>query len=391
MFELPDHISKISDSINECSKKNGLKLFIIEDLALYIFTGNTDFLSSNKLHYIISYDIKFDTNSLYKSLIKKIVINKEVENSKNRYHFVSSGFEIIIDILQNFDPNTDIRGKRFNFDMITYDIDSKEIKLPLHLNTSELLNIYDSSSWSFEDVLGFVMWSGKFPSVQINSKQLDKLKLMSLGTLKESLGTTWEEQIEKILLLRRSGCALKFIAFTFIDGTAWVFKVLIDYMISMGIGINDESNIDTVFNDKKYELVDLYNEFFLSTKTQETTEEKTHRLTTTMKLLFDSPNLNIPRPYVSQVRSMAGGILGRCCLGSDIGGSIAFFGCGENMTEEECNSYPVSCTDNNPCLREHQSFLHIPDENWDLISVDFREWCPSQVCPDANNIHCLQP
>jgi hypothetical protein len=398
MHKFPDGIQTVLSAVSHCAKHNGCNVFLRGNLVLYHLTGNSEFLQEQQIDLVISYEAGFDTHQLYQCLIQHVTISREIENSSSRYHIISLGYEIKIDLIHQFDPTRLMQANRFgsfNLDMLFYDLFREEIRHPpgVLADVNYLKNTKMQQDWIFEDILGFVMWIGRLAKVTVDDKQLEHLKSISLGLIKESLDVTWEEQIENILLLRRSGAALRFIAATFVDGMAWTFKVFIDYMISMNVGINEESNIETVFNEKKFELVDLYNEFFLADKkVKETADEIYHRLNTILKLLFDSPNLSIPRPYINKIRTMAGGVLGRCCLGSNSGGSISFFGCGTNIEEEECIGFPVNCSTpgSGQCLREHPSFAHIPELNWDLISVDHREWCPNQVCPDADNIHCLQ-
>lgn len=398
MYKLPDSIQTTLNVINHCAKRNDCEIFLHGNLIMYILTGNHDFLREQKIDLVISYKTGLDTHRLYQCMIQHITINREIENSLSRYHVISSEHEIRIDLIHQFDPEQMIHSNQFgsfNLDLLFYDITREEIRSPqgVSIDSGHLKNIKNHEDWVFEDILGFVTWVGRLPKVIIDEEQLGHLKLISLGITKESLDITWEEQIEEILLLRWSGAALHFIATTFVDGMTWTFKILVDYMISMNVGINEESNVETVFSEKKFELLDLYNDFFLADKrVRESADEVYHRLNTVLKLLFDSPNLSIPRPYINRIRTMAGGTLGRCCLGSDSGGSIVSFGCGTNIEEEECIGFSVNCSvpGSGQCLREHPSFAHIPDLSWNLISVDHREWCPNQVCPDVDNIHCLQ-
>lgn len=388
--EFPDNIKHFLERIHHCAKKNGYKTFLYGNFALYKITGNKNFLKTQNIKVILSFNSNFNQQEFYQCLTEHINITKETEMSSSKYSFVSS-FNVEIDLVYNFDPTNLDQVKqfgRFNFDVNFYDLDTNIfISPPFLSDTSTLKNI--NSDWVFEDILGFLIWAGKLPEIKINTEQYKKLRLLSLEALKESLDITWLEQIEDILLLRYSGSALRFAADTFADGKPWIFKVLIDYIISMSVSINDGSNIETVFNEKKYALINLYNDFFLEDKSkEETPEDIQHRLTMILRILFDSPNLDIPRPYINKIRVMSGGILGRCCLGTSVGGNISFFGCGNDIEEEDCLGLPVNCTGNNQCLRDHSSFAHIPATNWDLIPVDFREWCPGQICPDANNIHC---
>lgn len=398
MHNLPTRLQTLLDTVNHCLRQLDSKAFLYGDALLYQMTGNEGLLLNKEINIIISYDVDFNVNTLYQQLIQRIVINKEIERSETLYHIASMGFELKMNLVFQFDPTRLIQAKqfgRFNFDVLFYDLSTKELRHPPEVSDdiSTLTNINDPEGWAFEDILGFARKIGTLSEITIDERQNEHLKNISLAMVPESLDTSWDEEIEDILLSRHPGSALRFLAETFVDGMPWIFKTLVDYMISLDVPINEESTIETVFNEKKFNLTNLYNDHFLAEKQAfETSDEIHHRLTTTLKLLFDSPNLVIPKPYVNRIRTMAGGVLGRCCLGSKVGGAIQFFGCGENIEQEDCLGLPVFCTGGDPCLKEHPAFSHIPENNWQLITVTNREWCPDQVCPEGDPpIHCLPP
>ncbi len=396
MHNLPIQLQILLDTVNHCSKQSDSTVYLYGDALLYQLTGNENLLLSKNINMIISHDVGFDVHELYQRLIGHIVITKEIENSSTRYHVASGGYELKMDLVYQFDPTRLIQAKqfgRFNIDTLFYNLSIKELRHPPEISddVSTLLNVNDPQSWGFEDVLGFARKVGTLSEIKVDKNQEQILKNISLAMVQESLNTSWDEEIEDILLSRHPGVALKFLTTTFADGMPWVFKTLVDYMISLNVPINEEATIESVFSEKKFNLVDLYNDYFLADKKSfETPDEVHHRLTTTLKLLFDSPNLTIPKPYVNRIRTMAGSTLGRCCLGSNAGGMIAFFGCGTDIEEEECLGLPVFCQGSDPCLRDHRAFAHIPVNNWSIITITDREWCPDQVCPDATNVHCLE-
>lgn len=398
MLEFPTAHNKLIQAINHCTKQNNGHLYIHGNSVLFKLTSDSYFLKEQLLKLVVSYEKEFNTANLHQCLISHITVHKEIENSISRYQFIANKIEIIIDLVKDFDPTRLSQTKQFgvfNIESVFIDAETNELKTPLEvssLNPIVLKNLKPLKEWDLSDIAGFIKWSGTIPETMIDQDQLQYLRNISLSGLKEPLEISWNEIIEQILLLRRSGAALRFMTNTFIDGVAWTFKTLVDYVIGMNISISEETNIDTLLNDKKFQIIDLYNEFFLDDKViLESRDEVYHRLNLLLKVLFDSPNMNIPKPFINKIRAMSAGALGRCCLGSDVGGTIAFFGCGNNLEEEECLGLPVNCSDNNLCLREHTSFIHIPTENWDAISVNYREWCPDQACPEADNIHCLKP
>lgn len=395
MHNLPVRLQTLLDTVSHCSQQSDSTAYLYGDALLYQLTGNEELVLNKEINIIIAYDVDFDVRKLYQRLIRYIVISKEIENSDTRYHIASMGYELKMELVYQFDPTRFVQVKqfgRFNIDTLFYNLSTQELRHPPEVSsdTSFLININDPEEWIFEDILGFARKVGTLSEIKIDENQKQKLKNISLGVIQESLDISWDEEIEDILLSRHPGTALLFLTDTFVDGMPWIFKILIDYMISLNVQINEESTIETVFNNKKFNLVNLYSDYFLAEKKSfETSDEIHHRLTTTLKLLFDSPNLVIPKPYVNRIRTMAGGVLGRCCLGSKVAGTIAFVGCGENIDEEDC-LLPVFCNGSDQCLQEHPAFSHISDNVWQTLLVTHHEWCPDQVCPDAASIHCLQ-
>lgn len=391
MDNLSPRLQILLASVSHCIKQNDGKAFLHGDLLLRQLTGNKE-LTSNKVKLVVASEVSFEVHKFYQCLGKHIVVNREIESSDKKYHIMTSGFELILDLVPGFDPTRLVAAKEFghfNIDMLFRDIDTQELRHPPEVSpdVSLLQNLIPPEEWNFEDVLGFVEKKGTFPDIEVDAEQYQRLRDLSLAMTRESLDVSWEEEIERVLLSRHPGSAMKFLSETFVDGMPWTFKVLIDYLIDMDVPVNEEATIETVFDDKKFEKVDLYNDYFLTEKKSfETVEELQHRLTTTVKLFFDSPTLIIPKPYIHRVQAMAGGTLGRCCLGS----SGTYFGCGENIDEIDCHLPQFCSAGSDQCLQQHPSFAHISEQNWDTLIVTHREWCPDQVCPEDNAVHCLE-
>jgi uncharacterized membrane protein YgcG len=391
MRSFPDLLQTLLDNIVNCSKEQDNIPYLYGDS---LWCESIDFLPKN-VNIIVSHDESFDSKLFYQSLLRHVEISQEIEMSDTSYHVIAMGFNLKIDLVYQFDPTRLVEARRFgrfNIDTIFFDLIQGELRHPPEISNdvSTLIN-NSSEQWGFADILGFAEKVGSFPEITIDKEQRKKLENISLSVVEESWDTNWLEAIEDILLSRHPGSALYFMTRTFVDGMPWVFKMLADYVVSLDVPVNEDSTIETVFNKEKIDLVNLYNDYFLEKKnTFETFDEIHHRLTTTLKILFDSPNMVIPKPSTRRFRAMAAGELGRCCLGTKVGSTIVFVGCGENIEEEDCLGLPVFCEGGNPCLKEHSAFSHIPDNIWENITITNREWCPDQVCPDADNIHCLE-
>lgn len=389
MHKLPEHIRLISRAISACCRILGQKILFCGDVALYMATGDIDVLKLFTIEAIVIAD-DIEAERLYKCLRQRITINKEIENSKQLYHFITEGVEIILRSSSDFDP-TDINQTAtispFNIGRIFYDLDNDKLVHPDGMSLSPIKNLLDR--WEFNDIVDLLRYIGTLRDAQVDPEQLNKLSDLSLSSFKEPIDATWEDKIESILLLPKPGTALKFLVTTFIDGAPWVFQRLIDYIIYLNVSLNEDSTIDTVFTNKKFDLIDVYNDFYLSSqKTKETSVDLQKRLTTTLKLLFDSPSLSIPKAHISRAQVMQVGVMGRCCLGVGAGGNIFEVACGSPIEKDECQGLEIFCgAGSTECLSEHPAFT---GTDFNLIPLPtHRAWCADQVCPPTGNVDCV--
>jgi len=390
MHKLPEKINLIRRSIYHCCKSLNVDVFFCGNGVLYEILGDGNLLRDFTIDAVITSSITPD--KLYSCLKERIKINKEIENSPEVYHFTSDGYEVILKFENNIDiHNIDHAQKISNIslDLNFYDPYNQSFFNPTEKD-AELSTTLKclSEEWGANDIISFIRYAGTLDELEIIPEELEKLRNTSLSSFKESYYLTREEVIEQILLLPKPGSALEFITSTFLDGAPWLFSNLADYMIYLNVPMNEDITISSVFKKNKLELVDVYNDFFLSSLAfKETAEEIHKRLTTTLKLLFDSPNLVIPKAYISKVQVMADGVLGRCCLGIGSSGTVYTVACGYPIEETDC-SLPIFCTQpGEECLSQHPAFS---DTDWNSIpSPTHRAWCPDQICPPDGNIDCV--
>ncbi len=391
MHKLSEKISFIRRTIYSCCKRLGGDIFFHGNGVLYEIFGDNNFLRDFTIEALIPSEINAD--DLYGCLKERIKISREIENSPEIYHFVSEGYEVVLHFKHGLDPRNAANATKLantSLDLNFYSPESQSFFNPLEENTEVATSLRClKDEFEFRDILSFIKYAGTSNEITFDPDQLKHLKDVSMFSFKDPVYTTWEDIIEQILLLPQPGVAVKFISQAFLDGAPWLFNSLADYMIYVNVPMNEDVTIDSVFEEKKLSLIDVYNDFFLSGQAfKETSDEVHKRLTTTLKLLFDSPNLKIPKAHISRVRVMAGGELGRCCLGAGATGTIHTVACGYPIEEEDCRALPIFC--NQPggeCLEEHPAF-NSTDFNT-IPTPSHRSWCANKICPPEGNVDCV--
>ncbi len=405
MHNFPEQLRNIIEKLNHCARRHDGRLLIRGNLALFAMSGKDEYIKNHIIEAIISHTGDFQYNKFYEYLTQRIVVSRELESSINFCHIISGTHNIKLNIEENFDPhnvNDVYKFGRTNLDAIFYDPNSRSLEYPSRVSLDDNVVKTLSDTWDINSVISIIEHVGRTSTTEVDPDDLNRLKTMPLSGLDDTADFSWNEKIESILLLPWSGKSLKFMVETFPDGQAWTFQSLVDYMISLNVDISEEADVYSVFNEKKFKIMDLYNEFFLSEKKwEEKPKEIQYRLNTLVKLLFDSPDLNIVRPYINQIGIMAGGVLGRCCIGwNSIGQSgpggdhFDRWNCGNGIDASDCLNSEFLCETGN-CIQQNPSFAHIPDHEWEgfaqfpLTIPNLREWCADQICPpDRSHVHC---
>lgn len=296
MHNIPEQLSQILQSISVASRKLKITPYMYGDMSRTVCS--TGIISRYVVDIVLFCTSKWDVQEFYNLLSQNITINREVENSQEIYSIVSYPYLIKLVIKNDNSFLTSGLGG-FTMDNNFIHLDDKDPKCdesPIIIEHSKHV-----SKWNSEDILSFAIKYGMYPESVIDELQLSQLRFISLNNLKHEFGVNHVDIVGDIISTERPGRALLFIQNTFPDGKEWILNNLITLMSRMNAPINEDVTIDRVLSNKKLELVDIYNEFFLFGKNIESSSEKKNRVLNTLRLLFDSPTLSISTPYIDRV------------------------------------------------------------------------------------------
>jgi len=304
MSNLPTKTQDILKAISRSARDGGYTAYLGGELVKTYFIDQYVPCPSNVIDIIISYDIKFDTYRFYNDLIKTITINAELENTSEKYTIISGSYILHFQPKQQFDPLSNTVGS-FTIDQVVVNLHNQKIIDPHDVTQSSdilIRHIADSKHWNLKDILGFATKVGSFEKSVIHDEQMLQLQKISLELIKPAIGESTNDLLSDMLLSHYPGKSLEFICNTFQSGRLWLFNRMLDLVSSLNVPISEEVSANSLFSAKKFELINVYNEFFLFDKKQsESGEEKKHRLLTTLRQLFDSPSLSIDIPYIDRV------------------------------------------------------------------------------------------
>lgn len=278
------------------------KSYIVGSFAKYLITQDELYLRQNKIIEVIVCSNDFNINNFYNNLIKHITINKEIKNTEYRYTILSGFYIIDFHIKESIEEY--LLKQEFTIDNVIYDIlkdepfdPSNSIQDLLEYKLNSL-----SSNWTISTIIGFAVNVGNNEKFTINKEDAEKLKDIKLNETKLSPFKNNLDLMKEVLLSNYPGNSIKFI-FSFSDGKEWFFNQLINLILDMNIQMSENISLENI--EKKLDTINIYNEFFLYDKTTgESTQERTHRITTNLKILTDTPNIQIEIPYIDHVASI---------------------------------------------------------------------------------------
>jgi len=311
MNHFPGHITSLFDTISKAAVDQNIHAFAFGNITRLGVTGNDRYLRDNEIQIVLSGNV--NTPRLYEILSESITINKEIKHSKGQYSIVSDGLILQFNIKKSFDPSSidDIKElSSFTIDAIFYNLRTSEI-IDItggisDLTSDSIIKSIHDTPWNIDIIFALSNRMGYFENANLHKDHTTEIKNISLRSFKEPLNSTFSEEIIELLVTPFPGNSFNFIIETFTDGQKWLTEHLLCLSSYFNIPINENINIDNILNPKVLELINIYNEFFLFNKIEpETSSERKNRIVTSLRLLFDSPEFNIPNPYIDKVSVMS--------------------------------------------------------------------------------------
>ncbi len=333
-YILPEKTNSALTAIKNAAAAHHIRAFLFGDTIKFEQTGLSQFLSKNTIDVVLSG--KVDVHDFYMTLSNEVTINQEVENSDYRYSVLSDNFILTFELQENFDPKdlASVRDvARFNIDAIFRDLETDEVIDPgnglssLRSEKPTIKSIIPSEAWTATDILGFALSRGSFEDAIVDESDLISLGKITLGGLREPIDISYKDLVLDILLTLVPGKALSFIGTTFPDGKEWVFGQLLDLMVSFNVPLSSDVTPSSILDDKKLELVNVYNQFFLHGREEyEIPADRKNRIITTLRLLYDSPSLDIRIPYIDRVSVLSSSLFEESTAGGPGSQAISLFG-----------------------------------------------------------------
>lgn len=312
MLNLPSKLIEALNHIADSASHMGMKAYL---------HGHTLHRALRALEYkgtiinvVLCCKNNFDITLFYSHLTKKLTINKQLENSQGKYVVVAKPYVFDFDIVHSLDDAS--KDFYFSLDGLLFDLHDHQIKDLTGRGQSDissqpviLKSLKPKKDWTIKEVLSFPAKSALFDA-KIDDQDQTDLRSIYLSQCKNSDLLSNREILLDILLSERPGKALSVILEIFKDGHDWLINALIELSIYYNIALSEDLVVSEIISSNKLELIDVYNEFFLFEKTDlETPEQRKKRLTTSMRLLLDSPSINITTPYIDNVSVLTSAML----------------------------------------------------------------------------------
>ena len=170
----------------------------------------------------------------------------------------------------------------FTIDQIYYNIKENKLidttgeglnhftSLPMIIKTTA-----DKDHWNEDLALQFLLKVGTFYEAQIDDEDFASLKEMPFEHFNE---------LEMLLLLNRPGTAIKTLLELFPESEKAMFDALLKIFFNWKVSIRENMSPLKVFNEEKFNLLDLYSDYFNSSKDE---AEKRKKAITLAKILIE--------------------------------------------------------------------------------------------------------
>lgn len=255
--------------------------------------------SSNVIEFIIGYSDNFDKVKFWSELCKYIVVNKEIKNTPEEYFVVSEDFVLAFHLIHSFEYEKTKKFCSVNVDGLCYDLQNEFFIDPIAETISEPIKIeslIQINQWRLSDFIELVSKYADFENASI-----EDLSSIDIEKLRPSFESTQDLMIKILLSLFPGKCIKKICSV--INGSKWLTNNLINLAIEYNIPIKEDISIDNFLNETKLKILDVYGEFFGSQKGIENIDQIQSRLSTNLRLLFETSNTDLHIPYIQNVKS----------------------------------------------------------------------------------------
>lgn len=303
MTNFPTKLIPVIEAIQKASVKQNIKAYLFGSPVHYLITEKNAYSRDKNIEIALICSDIFNVSSFYETLVNFIEINREIENSSNRYYVLAKPY--ILDFKIYYNSNIEqIQSKKstglFYNDSIAYDISEEKIIDPKNTIDNNILKPKkDIENFSPSEIFSLITALGQ--GYEINKEHIIKLSTLRLKNITEPV-EGYEKIVLKMLLSQEPGTCLDFIKRTFPDSDVWLFRNVINSALSLNVALPEAIKPEEVFSNKRFELINAYSDFYLNhTGEVETEEERRERLSAVMRLLFDSPNIDVATPYIDNV------------------------------------------------------------------------------------------
>lgn len=291
MRNIPEDFQKILTSVALAATTSNVEAFLLRDSAIYML--NEQYIIPSALE--IALQGKYDFQAFYSSLSQSITVNREILHTDKRYVILVESV-YLLDITGCESAAQLVSLEPTQARQLLYNIRSRDFVQPdaQRVARSGKLN---RSSLDVESVVALAHLAGND-----SEADLPEIEQQRLASVPAVAGFSLTDALGNLLLTRQPGTALRFMRDKFIDGKSWLFERLLELVGSVNVGVSEQSTPDAVLSDKKLDLINVYSEFYLHDRvTPETTELRTKRTNSALRLLFDAPSLGSEQPYIDSV------------------------------------------------------------------------------------------
>lgn len=278
---IPTKTQLLLETLRDAVKQNSIYL-VGEYLLSVVFEQS---LPSIMDFVVVGDNLQVD--SIYKKLSSIRTVNREIEHTDDNWRIVSEDLILNFSRISAEDWKKRLSSILVSTDQLAYDLSTTQLPSP----PASIAMVQPKASWTTADILQYALalsMTGLAKSADFEGVLLNKLPQKQTDIL------------SSIVLSRQPGIAFSFLVETFDDGRQWLSNQLLKLAQVLDIPIDESISSEELVGQKKCDLLNIYGQFFAADTTQESASKSVVRLNTNLRLIFNSPNLNIGLPYIEK-------------------------------------------------------------------------------------------